>query len=219
MNKINYQKEMERIIKENCAGGSATKKVLLHSCCGPCSTYCIQTLAEYFEVTVFYYNPNIYPEDEYHMRAKEQKRFIEQCPTKNNVDFIEGIYDQERFYKLTKGLWDVPEGGSRCFLCYRMRLEESAKYAKDHGFDFFTTTLSISPLKNAEKLNEIGGMLEKEYGVGYLYSDFKKKDGYKKSTAISKEYNMYRQYYCGCVFSKKQRDEEIRKKKEAGIVE
>ena len=222
MNKINYQKEMERIIKENCAGGSVTKKVLLHSCCGPCSTYCIQTLAEYFEVTVFYYNPNIYPEDEYHMRAKEQKRFIEQFPTKNNVDFIEGLErrygnpSQELKDRLAYELGTIQHMG---YVDYFLIVWDFIKYAKDHGFDFFTTTLSISPLKNAEKLNEIGGMLEKEYGVGYLYSDFKKKDGYKKSTAISKEYNMYRQYYCGCVFSKKQRDEEIRKKKEAGIVE
>jgi predicted adenine nucleotide alpha hydrolase (AANH) superfamily ATPase len=196
-NKINYQKLMEDLIKENCMDNKCTPRLLLHSCCGPCSTYCIQTLSEYFKVTVFYYNPNIYPPEEYHMRAQEQKRFIDEFPVKNQVDFVEG------------GMEAVPEGGERCFKCYRLRLEESAQYAREHGFDFFTTTLSISPLKNAEKLNEIGKDLESQYGVRYLFSDFKKKEGYKKSTEISKQYDMYRQYYCGCVFSKEQRDREI----------
>jgi len=208
-NKINYQKLMEDLIKENCMDNNCNPRLLLHSCCGPCSTYCIQTLSEYFKVTVFYYNPNIYPPEEYHMRAQEQKRFIDEFPVKNQVDFVEGVYDTERFYDMARGMEAVPEGGERCFKCYRLRLEESAQYAREHGFDFFTTTLSISPLKNAEKLNEIGKDLESQYGVRYLFSDFKKKEGYKKSTEISKQYDMYRQYYCGCVFSKEQRDREI----------
>ena len=135
-----------------------------------------------------------------------------QFPTKYPVSFVEGNYDTERFYDTVRGYEELPEGKERCFLCYELRLRESACYAKEHGFDFFTTTLSISPLKNAAKLNEIGQKLEEEYGVRYLFSDFKKKDGYKKSTEISKEYQMYRQYYCGCVISKQQRDREITKK-------
>ena len=126
---------------------------------------------------------------------------------------LEGVYDTERFYAMAKGMEHIPEGGERCFACYELRLREACAYAKEHGFDFFTTTLSISPLKNADKLNEIGGKLEQEYGVSYLYSDFKKQNGYKRSTEISNEYNMYRQYYCGCVFSKNQRDKEIAEKK------
>ncbi len=152
------------------------------------------------------------------MRVNEQQRFINEFPTKNPVHFVEGRYDTERFYDMARGMEDVPEGGERCFKCYRLRLEESAAYAKQNGFDFFTTTLSISPLKNAQKLNEIGRDLENEYKVRYLFSDFKKKEGYKKSTEISKQYNMYRQYYCGCVFSKAQRDREIAQKEEITTV-
>ena len=224
-NKINYQKLMEDLIKENCMDNNCTPRLLLHSCCGPCSTYCIQTLSEYFKVTVFYYNPNIYPPEEYHMRAQEQKRFIDEFPVKNPVHFVEGVYDTRRFYdmargmeadyepelfeKMAKGHENDPERGPRCAKCFRLRLEETAKYAKEGTYDYFCTTLSISPLKNAEKLNEIGKDLESQYGVRYLFSDFKKKEGYKKSTEISKQYDMYRQYYCGCVFSKEQRDREI----------
>ena len=210
-NKINYQLKMEQLIRENCTE-EKVPRLLLHSCCGPCSTYCIQTLAEYFEVTVFYYNPNIFPEEEYYMRAREQERFISEFPTKHPVHFVEGAFDTERFYQMAKGLEQVPEGGERCFRCYELRLRETAECAKQNSFDFFTTTLSISPLKNAQKLNEIGEMLEGEYQVKYLFSDFKKKEGYKKSTEISAEYSMYRQYYCGCVYSKASRDAEIAKK-------
>lgn len=208
MNRVNYQQVMENLIAENCIEGRSPR-LLLHSCCGPCSTYCIQTLAEHFRVTVFYYNPNIYPPEEYHMRAGEQERFIERFPTKYPVQFVEGAYDTERFYDTVRGLEHVPEGGERCFRCYELRLREAAEYAREHDFDFFTTTLSISPLKNADKLNEIGAKLEQEYGVRYLYSDFKKKNGYKQSTEISRAYDMYRQYYCGCVFSKQERDAQI----------
>ena len=145
----------------------------------------------------------------YHMRAGEQKRFVERFPTKYPVEFIEGAYDTDCFYDAVRGLEHVPEGGERCFRCYELRLREAAEYARGHDFDFFTTTLSISPLKNADKLNEIGAKLEQEYGVRYLYSDFKKKNGYKQSTEISRAYDMYRQYYCGCVFSTQERDAQI----------
>ncbi|MCR5388352.1 MAG: epoxyqueuosine reductase QueH [Lachnospiraceae bacterium] len=175
--------------------------LLLHSCCAPCSSHCIEYLSECFNITVFYYNPNIYPEEEYRMRAKEQQRFIERFPVKNKVSFIEGEYDTKAFYDMAKGLEDVKEGGERCFKCYELRLRETAELAKKLNFDLFTTTLSISPLKNAEKLNGIGGKLAEEYGVGYLFSDFKKGEGYKRSTEISREYGMYRQDYCGCVYS------------------
>lgn len=207
MNKINYQIVMEEIISNIPEGQVPT--LLLHSCCAPCSSYCLEYLSQFFSITVLYYNPNIYPEEEYYMRVKEQERFIHEFNAKHPISFLEGKYDTERFYELTRGMDKVPEGGERCFICYDMRLREAAAIAKAKGFDYFTTTLSISPLKNAAKLNEIGKKLEEEYEVKYLYSDFKKKNGYKRSTEISNEYGMYRQYYCGCVFSKNQRDKEI----------
>lgn len=212
MNKINYHQKMQEMIAEYCSEGRVPK-LLLHSCCAPCSSHCLELLSQHFEVTVLYYNPNIYPPEEYAMRAREQERFTQEFPAVHPISFVEGAYDTERFYAMAKGMEHIPEGGERCFACYELRLREACVYAKEHGFDFFTTTLSISPLKNADKLNEIGGKLEQEYGVSYLYSDFKKQNGYKRSTEISNEYNMYRQYYCGCVFSKNQRDKEIAEKK------
>lgn len=206
--KRNYQK----ILEDTIAYEQAQRRVptlLLHSCCAPCSSYCLEYLSEYFQITVFYYNPNIYPEEEYGKRVEEQQKFIAQLPAKHPIAFAEGTYDTERFYERTKGLSDVPEGGERCFLCYELRLLESAAAARRMGMDYFTTTLSISPLKNAGKLNEIGERIAGEYGVRYLNSDFKKKNGYKRSVELSEEYGMYRQYYCGCVYSKKQRDAEI----------
>lgn len=200
MNKINFQKELEKKL-ELIVKNDKVPKLFLHSCCAPCSSYCIEYLSQYFQITIFYYNPNIYPAEEYYKRVAEQKQFISEFPTKNKVSFIEGKYDTEKFYATVKGYEQCKEGKERCFLCYRLRLEEAAKYAKQGGFDYFTTTLSISPLKDAQKLNEIGSILEKEYKVKYLYSDFKKKNGYKRSTEISNEYGMYRQNYCGCVFS------------------
>lgn len=206
MNKINYQRVMEQIIRDNCTG-ERVPRLLLHSCCGPCSSYCIESLAEHFSLTVYYYNPNIYPQEEYFLRAQEQERFIREFPAKHPVSFAEGAYDSGRFYEMARGMEELPEGGERCFACYALRMEEAASYASAHGFDFFATTLSISPLKNAEKLNEIGARLEKEYApLRYLYADFKKKDGYKRSTELSREYGMYRQDYCGCVFSKRERE-------------
>ena len=208
MNKPNYHQKMLEMIKEHCSK-EEVKKLLLHSCCAPCSSYCLELLSEYFEVTVFYYNPNIYPPEEYTMRVAEQDRFVAEFPAKHKITFVEGTYDTDKFYAMAKGMENLKEGGERCFACYELRLRESAEYAKANGFDFFTTTLSISPLKNAQKLNEIGAKLEEEYGIKYLYSDFKKQNGYKRSTEISNEYDMYRQYYCGFVYSKKQRDDEI----------
>lgn len=199
---------MEEIIQKE-QQNQKVPTLLLHSCCGPCSSYCLQYLSEFFSITVLYYNPNIYPPEEYHLRAKEQERFIQEFPVKNKIHFLEGRFEPQEFYDTVKGHEQDPEGQKRCFLCYELRLREAAAYAKKMGFDYFTTTLSISPLKNAQKLNEIGKKLEEEYDVAYLYSDFKKKDGYKKSTNIANEYQMYRQYYCGCVYSKRQRDLEI----------
>lgn len=211
MNKQNYHVKMQEMIEKYC-DETRVPRLLLHSCCAPCSSYCLELLSQYFEITVFYYNPNIFPPEEYHMRVEEQARFVKELPAKHPITFVEGRYDTERFYEMAKGMEQLKEGGERCFACYELRLREAAEYAKDQGYDFFTTTLSISPLKNATKLNEIGENLEKEYGIQYLYSDFKKQNGYKRSTEISNEYNMYRQYYCGCVYSKKQRDDEIARK-------
>ena len=203
--KTNYQLELEKIIAEHQKKGE-TPTLFLHSCCAPCSSYVLEYLSQYFKITVFYYNPNIYPDEEYYKRVEEQKQFITCFPAQNKIDFVEGNFDKERFYEMARGKEDIPEGGERCFLCYELRLREAAEYAKARGFDYFTTTLSISPLKNAEKLNEIGLILQKEYGVKYLVSDFKKKNGYKRSTELSREYGMYRQDYCGCVFSKQERE-------------
>ena len=216
MNKQNYQLMMEEIIRQNESEGKVPS-LLIHSCCAPCSSYCLETLSSYFKITVFYYNPNIYPPEEYKMRVGEQERFVESFPAKYPITFVEGNYDTDKFYAMAKGLEQVKEGGERCYKCYELRLRETCEYAKAKGFDFFTTTLSISPMKNAKWLNEIGAKLEEEYGISYLYSDFKKKNGYKRSTEISNEYGMYRQYYCGCVYSKNQRDEEIRIKQESAI--
>lgn len=204
MNKINYQKELDKLISGFNKGG-VVPSLLLHSCCGPCSSYCIEYLSQYFNVTVFYYNPNIYPDDEYYHRVKEQKKFIEAFPTKHPVAFIEGDYDKEHFYEIAKGLEHEPEKGVRCHKCYDLRLRRTALVAKEKGFDFFTTTLTISPMKDSQVLNEIGIRISDEVGVKWLPSDFKKKEGYKRSTELSKEYDMYRQDYCGCVFSYRER--------------
>lgn len=206
----NYQKEMEKVI--GCLEEEEkVSKLLLHRCCAPCSSYVLEYLSQYFEITVFYYNPNIFPEEEFYKRIREQERLIREMPAKYPVHFIAGNYDSEKFYAMAKGLEQVPEGGERCFKCYELRLREAAKVAAAGGFDYFTTTLSISPLKNAAKLNEIGERLAAEYQVAYLPSDFKKKNGYKRSTELSREYGLYRQDYCGCIFSKKERMETLQK--------
>ncbi len=210
----NYQKELDQII-ENLDRQAQAPRLFLHSCCAPCSSYVLEYLSRYFQITVFYYNPNIYPEEEYFKRVKEQKDFINRFwkdiserknqENYNKIEFLEGKYDKESFYRMARGMEQLPEGGERCFRCYELRLREAAEYARKLGMDYFTTTLSISPLKNAAKLNEIGERLAEEYGVSYLVSDFKKREGYKRSVELSREYQMYRQDYCGCVFSMEER--------------
>ena len=204
MNKINYQKELDKLICEFDKEGRVPS-LLLHSCCGPCSSYCIEYLSQYFNITVFYYNPNIYPDEEYYHRVKEQQRFINEFPVKHKVSFIEGDYDTDRFYEMAKGLENEPEKGARCHKCYDLRLRRTAEVAKEKGFDFFTTTLTISQMKDSQVLNEIGIKVAEDTGVSWLPSDFKKREGYKRSTEISKEYDMYRQDYCGCVYSYRDR--------------
>lgn len=201
----NYQKELDTVIQKTDKG-KQIPTLLLHSCCAPCSSYVLEYLSEYFRITVFYYNPNIYPEEEYWKRVKEQQTLISQMPVTHPVSFLEGPFDKARFYEAVRGLEHIPEGGERCFACFHLRLSESVKTAAEKGFDYVTTTLTISPLKNAAKLNEIGETLAEEYGVRWLPSDFKKRNGYKRSTELSKEYGLYRQDYCGCVFSKRERD-------------
>ena len=199
---MNYQIVLDETLKEIVAN-KVKPKLLLHVCCAPCSSYVLEYLNEYFDITVFYYNPNISSYEEYDKRLKEEQRFVKEYPFKENIKVINGDYDNDRFEELIKGLEEVKEGGARCFKCYRLRLEESAKYAKDHGFDYFTTTLTISPYKNSQVLNEIGRELSSKYDIKYLYSDFKKKNGYKRSIELSHEYNLYRQDYCGCKYSLK----------------
>lgn len=206
MVKVNYQKQLDKIIDE-IQNNSKTPSLLLHSCCAPCSSYVLEYLSQYFKITVFYYNPNISPKEEYIKRVKEQKRLISQLPVKNSVDFIEGDYEPQDFYEIAKGMEHIPEGGERCFNCYRLRLEKTAKLASELNMDYFTTTLSISPYKNAAKLNEIAEELSEIHSVKNLPSDFKKKEGYKRSIQLSKEYDLYRQDYCGCIFSKRDHSE------------
>lgn len=204
--KINYQKKLDEIICDLQKSG-CIPKLLLHSCCAPCSSYVLEYLSQYFKITVFYYNPNIYPEEEYFRRVEEQKRLIDSMPAKNKINFIERGYDPQEFYNCVKGLEHIPEGGERCFACYRLRLEKAAKLAKEIGADYFTTTLSISPYKNAAKLNEISEELGELYSVAALPADFKKREGYKRSCQLSAEYGLYRQDYCGCIFSKREKEE------------
>ncbi|MBR4231462.1 MAG: epoxyqueuosine reductase QueH [Bacilli bacterium] len=177
-------------------------KILLHSCCGPCSTECITRLTKYFDITVLYYNPNIEPQEEYEKRKQEQIRFIKAFKPINKLDFMDCDYDNASFERMTEGLEKEPEGGKRCHKCYELRLKKTANIAKEKGYDFFGTTLTVSPYKNSQIINEIGEIVSKNVGVEFLYSDFKKEDGYKKSIELSKEYSLYRQNYCGCHYSK-----------------
>ena len=205
MNHRNYQKELDEILSKT-EGVAQVPTLFLHSCCAPCSSYCIAYLSDYFEITVFYYNPNIYPDEEYAHRVKEQRRFIEEYPTKHPVHMIEGDFEKDRFYtEVAKGLEDEPERGRRCEKCFYLRLSETAKRAQKEGMDYFCTTLTISPMKDAALLNAIGERVAGEEGIPFLPSDFKKKNGYLKSCEISREYGMYRQDYCGCVYSKQER--------------
>ena len=205
MNNVNYQKELEKkldTIVKSIESGASVPTLLLHSCCAPCSSYCISYLSNYFKITVFYYNPNITERDEYMRRAEEQKRFISEYKTKYPVLFIDGRYDDKMFFEAVRGMEKCPEGGDRCEVCFRMRLKEAASLAKELNMDYFTTTLTISPMKNTKLLNQIGEEEAAKAGSVFLNSDFKKKNGFKCSTELSKEYNLYRQDYCGCVFSK-----------------
>lgn len=202
MNKINYQRELEKIIDKN-KKENRVPTLLLHSCCAPCSSYCLEYLSEYFVITDLYYNPNITDEAEYRHREEELKRLISEQPHLHPVTFIACTYEPDKFWEISRGLESCPEGGERCFKCYELRIREAAEYAKRGGYDYFTTTLTISPLKNAQKLNEIGFRVAEETGTVWLPSDFKKKGGFLRSTELSAEYGLYRQNYCGCVFSKR----------------
>lgn len=204
--KENYQLLLDNIIKEN-EKKNIVPTLLLHSCCGPCSSYCLEYLSNYFKITIFYYNPNIYPSEEYFFRVDEQKKLIDKLNCKYPVNMIVGKYDVERFYKIVKGMEKMKEGSKRCHLCYELRLKEAAILAKNENFDYFTTTLTISPYKNSSILNEIGKKIEQEVGVKHLPSDFKKRNGYKRSVELSVMFGMYRQDYCGCIFSKMEREE------------
>lgn len=208
MNKVNYSKELDKLIANNQKEGKIPT-LLLHSCCAPCSSYVLKFLSNYFKITLLYYNPNIFPPEEYSKRVAEQKRLIDEMDFVNDVEFVEGRYVPDEFFEMAKGYEKEPEGGARCFLCYELRMREAAILAQKGGFDYFTTTLSISPLKNADKLNEIGEKLSKEYGVKHLPSDFKKKEGYKQSVELSKEYGLYRQDFCGCVYSRKETNNDL----------
>ena len=204
MIKRNYSKELEGIIKDNSGKKSA---LLIHCCCAPCSSYVLEYLSEFFEITFLFYNPNISPESEFKYRESELKRLVSEMSPKSKIDIIVPKYDDREFYSVVKGFEDIPEGGERCFRCYELRLVKAMEYAQKNNFEYFTTTLSISPYKNAEKLNEIGERLaQKCERLKWLPSDFKKKNGYKRSIELSRKYNLYRQDYCGCVFSKAQRD-------------
>ncbi len=202
----NFQKELETIIEQNEKDG-VVPSLLLHSCCAPCSSYCLEYLSRYFKITVLYYNPNLYPAEEYDRRVSEQRRLIAALPAENEISLVEMRGEPEEFYLAVKGLENIREGGERCFACFRLRLERAAEYAGKNGFDYFTTTLTISPLKNAAKLNEIGEEVAERFNVRHLPSDFKKKNGYKRSVELSKTYELYRQDYCGCVFSKREREQ------------
>jgi predicted adenine nucleotide alpha hydrolase (AANH) superfamily ATPase len=202
---MNYNKEMENILIE-LKKANKVPKLLLHSCCAPCSSHVISVLTEYFDITILYYNPNIEPFDEYEKRKQEEIRFINEFPTKNKLDIIDCDYDNNIFHEMSKGLEQEKEGGARCVKCYHLRLDKTATIAKELNYDYFATTLTVSPLKNSEKLNTIGLFLENKYNIKYLVSDFKKKEGYKHSIELAKEYNLYRQDYCGCIYSKEQRE-------------
>lgn len=205
MNKINYSKETEKIIDVN-KREQKLPSLLLHGCCAPCSSACLECLNKHFKITLFFYNPNISPKEEFEKRFSEAKRLVAEMPFENSVKIIKGDYDYSRFLNAVSGFETVKEGGERCFKCYALRLEETAKAAKKGGYDYFCTTLSISPLKNSQKINEIGYEIGEKYGVKWLPSDFKKKEGYKRSIELSRQYDLYRQDFCGCAFSKAERE-------------
>ncbi len=209
--KPNFQKELEDVLKKIETDKKTDEKIgekpprlLLHACCAPCSSYVLEYLSNYFEITVFFYNPNITDEVEYKKRVEEAKRLIREMNLPNKVDLLEGKYEPEQFFLMAKGLENEKEGGSRCYECYKMRLKEAACIAAKYEYPYFTTTLSISPHKNAMWINELGKEMEKEYGGFFLPSDFKKKNGFKRSIELSEQYHLYRQNFCGCIYSRNQ---------------
>lgn len=202
--KQNYQKQMDNVVAALPKG--TRPRLLLQSCCGPCSSYVLEALTPFFDVTVLYYNPNIQPREEYELRLLNQKKIIAELPTSSAVSILACEYDGKAYDTAVRGLESEPEGGKRCTVCFRLRLEETARQAREHGFDWFCTTLTVSPHKDAERLNQIGKAMGEKYGVPFLPSDFKKREGYKRSIQLSKEYNLYRQEYCGCLFSKSDGD-------------
>lgn len=212
----NYAKELEELMKTPQNKG---KTLFLHSCCAPCSSYVLMYLSSFFKITVFYYNPNITEDEEYLKRVEEQKRLITAYNEEKKgiypIAVIEGEHEKERFFESVRGLEKCKEGTERCFVCYELRLRETVKRAAIQRMDYVTTTLTISPLKNAGKLNEIGERLAEEYGVCWLPSDFKKKNGYQRSIELSKEYGLYRQDYCGCIYSKLEREKQKTVRREA----
>ncbi len=203
--KRNYQIELDAVLQSLPQG--QLPKLLLHSCCAPCSTYVLEYLSRYFQITVLYYNPNIYPESEFTFRAEEQQRIAAQMQLENPVSVVVLPYEPQEFYDAVRGVEQIPEGGERCFRCYALRLERTAEYAKSHGFDYFTTTLSISPHKNAQKLNEIAEEIARTSGLKTLPCDFKKRGGFQRSTELSREFGIYRQDYCGCVYSLQEKEQ------------
>lgn len=205
----NYAKELDQILA--ALPKRQPSRLLLHACCAPCSSYVLEFLSPYFSIDLLYYNPNISPKEEFEKRRDELERLVKAMPLKGRVTLLSAKHEGEAFLEVAHGLEEEPEGGARCFKCYRLRLEAAARVAKARACDYFTTTLSISPLKNAAALNQIGEGVGEKWGVPYLPSDFKKKNGYKRSLELSKEYGLYRQDYCGCVYSK----EESRRRKEA----
>ncbi len=215
MNRVNYQKELDLILDE-LRTEKTVPRLLLHSCCAPCSSYVLEYLSDYFEITDFFFNPNIAPEAEYRHREEELQRLISEMRPAHRISFLRGEYEPRRFFETVRGLEEIPEGGERCFACYRLRMEEAARLAAEGGYDYFTTTLSISPLKRADKINEIGRELEGIYKVKHLPSDFKKRGGYQRSIVLSREHHLYRQDFCGCVFSRAERE---RQKQEACAAE
>lgn len=201
MMKENYQIILDKTIREECA--ERRPSLLLHACCAPCSSYVLEYLSEYFDITLFFYNPNISPKEENDYRAEELKRLVCEMGLSDRVKMIVGEYEPRKFSEIAAGLESLPEGGARCAKCYELRLGKSARLAAEGGYDFYTTTLSISPYKNAEWLNSIGVAQGEKYGVRYLVSDFKKRNGYKRSCELSTQYGLYRQDFCGCEYSKK----------------
>lgn len=206
---VNYERLLDELIRRLEKSGEVPT-LFLHCCCAPCSSYVLEYLSKYFRITTFYYNPNIFPQEEYAHRVAELKRFVSEFPTKYPVEFLEGAYEPERYYEAVRGLEREREGGARCRKCFELRLGEAARMAKSLNFDYFTTTLSISPMKNAAVLNEVGEAMAEKYGVRHLPANFKRKGGFLRSTELSKEYGLYRQDFCGCVFSKEERDRRVR---------